>query len=192
MLHLVRWQAAARLLSAVGAQVQVRCCLLKVCCKHCAGRLLRVTCQLQKRKERVRACAAKLLCRALLGFLFCLLGSTLPVWGCGPTAGRRFHMCLRFQIFAVLSRFAQQAVLSSFAPTTLQEEELVCVATDEEAIKAYRAALQTALDGPSAAHPTEGFGDDDLSLSQAGHIAVRPGSVAGHASCYPSCAVHRG
>lgn len=48
-----------------------------------------------------------------------------------------------------------------------QEEELVCVATDEEAIKAYRAALQTALEGPSAAHPTEGFGDDNLSLSQA-------------------------
>ena len=126
---------------------------------------------------------------ARLSVLF--VGVHIASLGFGPTAGRRLHICLRFQDFAVRSRSAQQAVLSGFA-STLQEEELVCVATDEEAIKAYRAALQTALDGPSAAHPTEGFGDDDLSLSQARHRAVRQGSVAGHASCYLSCAVHRG
>ena len=64
------------------------------------------------------------------------------------------------------------------------------MAPDEEAIKAYRAALQTALEGPSAAHPIEGFGDDDLSLSQARHSAVRRGSVAEKASYRLSCAVH--
>lgn len=66
------------------------------------------------------------------------------------------------------------------------------MATDEEAIKAYRAALQTALEGPSAAHPTEGFGDDNLSLSQARHGPVRWGFVAGKASCHSSCAAHCG
>ena len=98
--------------------------------------------------------------------------STLPSGVVDLLRGSASHTCVPVHTFAVRGRCAP----------TLQEEELVCVATDEEAIKAYRAALQTALEGPSAAHPTEGFGDDNLSLSQARHRAVPQGLGAGKAA----------
>ena len=171
-------------------------------------KLRRINRQLRKRKEQVRAlgraaigalagCGAspvgcsgitsksghvQLECGALLCSIFSFLcwchEPVLPIWGCGPTIVS--HTWLRFHKSAVLGRCAR----------TLQEEELVCVATDEEALKAYRTALESALEGPSAAHPTEAFGDDNLSLSQARHRAVRWGSVAGTASHHSSCAVH--
>ena len=37
---------------------------------------------------------------------------------------------------------------------------------DKEAVLAYRAALEQALDAPAAAHPYEGYGPDNMSMSQ--------------------------
>ena len=51
-----------------------------------------------------------------------------------------------------------------------QEEEqqvLVCEAAPEEADVAYKKALEASLSKPSAAHPTESYGDDGRSLASA-------------------------
>ena len=45
-------------------------------------------------------------------------------------------------------------------------QDMVCEVNSEEAAKAYRLALETALGSPAAAHPIENFGDDGLSLAQ--------------------------
>ena len=46
-------------------------------------------------------------------------------------------------------------------------QELVCAAdADKEAVLAYRAALEQALDQPAAAHPVESYGVDNMSLAQ--------------------------
>ena len=46
-------------------------------------------------------------------------------------------------------------------------QELVCAAdADKEAVLAYRAALEQALDQPAAAHPIESYGVDNMSLAQ--------------------------
>lgn len=48
------------------------------------------------------------------------------------------------------------------------EEALVCsVDSEQEAARAYREALESALGAPSAAHPVEGFGSEGYSLAQA-------------------------
>lgn len=49
-------------------------------------------------------------------------------------------------------------------------QELVCAAdADKEAVLAYRAALEQALDQPAAAHPVESYGVDNMSLAQVGN-----------------------
>ncbi|KAK9829474.1 hypothetical protein WJX72_006078 [[Myrmecia] bisecta] len=48
------------------------------------------------------------------------------------------------------------------------EDAVVCSTDPEvEALKAYRTALQQSLEAPSAAHPIESYGSDNLSLAQA-------------------------
>ena len=51
------------------------------------------------------------------------------------------------------------------------EEDPVCSADAEaEAMRTYKLALESAMGGPSAAHPVEGFGDDNLSLAQVAEL----------------------
>ena len=56
-------------------------------------------------------------------------------------------------------------------------QELVCAAdADKEAVLAYRAALEQALDQPAAAHPVESYGVDNMSLTQVrnlGHLTLQ-------------------
>ena len=65
-------------------------------------------------------------------------------------------------------------VLHAFSPAA---QELVCAAdADKEAVLAYRAALEQALDQPAAAHPVESYGVDNMSLAQVskGHTQPLP------------------
>lgn len=48
----------------------------------------------------------------------------------------------------------------------------MCAAdADKEAVLAYRAALEQALDQPAAAHPIESYGVENMSLAQVGRLS---------------------
>ena len=49
----------------------------------------------------------------------------------------------------------------------------MCAAdADKEAVLAYRAALEQALDQPAAAHPIESYGVDNMSLAQVSNLSA--------------------
>lgn len=47
------------------------------------------------------------------------------------------------------------------------KETHVCEASESEGLRAYKTALEVALDAPSAPHPVEEFGPEGYSLAQA-------------------------
>lgn len=46
-------------------------------------------------------------------------------------------------------------------------QDPVCAANDDEAVLTYRQALEAAIGNPSAAHPFELYGSENLSLAKA-------------------------
>ena len=47
----------------------------------------------------------------------------------------------------------------------IQDDDADALTSEVEAVQASRAAMESAMAGPSAAHPVEGYGADNLSLA---------------------------
>ena len=47
-----------------------------------------------------------------------------------------------------------------------QDDDADALSTDAEDVQANRSAMESALAGPSAAHPVEGYGNANLSLAK--------------------------
>ena len=57
---------------------------------------------------------------------------------------------------------------------TLQEDDTAALASDSETVQANITAMESALAGPSAAHPVEGFGSGNLSLAKVHSVYHTP------------------
>lgn len=65
------------------------------------------------------------------------------------------HFCLSFQLLCLIA----------------QVDDADALSTDAEEFEASKTAMESALAGPSAAHPVEGYGTDNLSLAKVGTLA---------------------